>query len=130
MPGAGLSGIRFTFALIPDRSFTRRRASSGESFTPSSITYSNVMRLRFLSGNRRQASRMAASGYLRFGGTSAVRCSSVVAWSETARFGISGSHASRSRPGTIPTVESVTRRGEIARPCSACSIRSAFIVLS
>ena len=46
----------------------------------------------------------------------AARCSSVVACSEMARFGINGSVASRSSIGTRPTVERVTRRGGKASP--------------
>ena len=45
----------------------------GESLTPSSITYSNVIRLRFFSGNRRHASRMSCSEYFFVGGTMAAR---------------------------------------------------------
>ena len=61
-PRPAFSGIRLTFALMPDSSRASRRASSGESFTPASITYSNVMRLRFFSGKRLHASMMSASG--------------------------------------------------------------------
>ena len=43
---------------------------------------------------------------------------------------MNGSAASRSMPGTSPTVDSVTRRGGTARPASLPSIRSAFIVAS
>ena len=64
MPGAAFSGIRFTFALTPASSFASRRASSGVSLTPASSTYSNVMRLRFFSGKRRQASMMSRDAVL------------------------------------------------------------------
>src|SRR5215475_9526882 len=63
--GAGLCGIRFTLARTPLSSLTRRRASSSESLTPSSITYSNVNRSRSPSGYSRQAFIRSASVYLR-----------------------------------------------------------------
>ncbi len=88
------------------------------------------MRLRFLSGNRLHASITSSIECLRFTGTSLSRTAVVVAWSDTARFGISVSPASRSSPGTRPTVDRVIRRGETARPFSSASIRSAFIVAS
>ena len=43
---------------------------------------------------------------------------------------MNGSLASRSSAGSTPTVESVTRRGDTARPCSSPRILSAFIVAS
>ena len=95
----------------PSRSRASRRASAGVSFTPLSMTYSKVIRLRLASGKRRQASMMACRPYFALGGTIDARCSSVVAWSEIARFGISGSAASLSSIGTRPTVDSVTRFG-------------------
>ena len=49
-------------------------------------------------------------------GTSDARCSSVVAWSEIARFGITSSVARRSMAGTRPTVDSVIRFGDIPKP--------------
>ena len=73
---------------------------------------------------------MACSPYFVLGGTMAARCSSVVACSEMARFGISGSAASRSSSGTRPTVESVTRLGGRASPSGSFNRRSAFIVAS
>ena len=45
------------------------------------------------------------------------RVAFVVACSDTARLGITGSFASLSIAGTTPTVDNVTRRGGIARPC-------------
>src|SRR5262245_42800161 len=77
--GAGLCGIRFTFARTPLSNLTNRRASSSESLTPSSITYSNVNRSRSPSGYSRQAFIRSASVYLRLIGINRVRCSSVVA---------------------------------------------------
>ena len=115
-PGAAFSGIRLTFDLTPASSFASRRASSGESLTPASSTYSNVMRLRFFSGNRLHASMISATPYFLLSGTSSPRCSSVGACSEIARFGITGSRASRSSAGSSPTVDSVMRRGDSAKP--------------
>ena len=91
MPGAAFSGIRFTLDLTPDSSFASRRASSGESLTPASSTYSNVMRLRRFNGNRLQASMMSATPYFLLIGTRSPRIASVGACSEMARFGMSGS---------------------------------------
>ena len=116
MPAAAFSGIRLTLAFTPASRRASRRASAGVSFTPLSMTYSKVIRLRLASGKRRQASMMACRPYFRLGGTIAARCSSVVAWSEMARFGISGSSARRSIIGTRPTVDKVTRLGGNARP--------------
>ena len=42
----GLKGIRFTLLGTVASRFTSSRACSGESFTPSSITYSKVMKSR------------------------------------------------------------------------------------
>jgi hypothetical protein len=47
VPGQGLNGIRLILAGIPFNSRTSSRASARLSFTPSSITYSNVMRRAF-----------------------------------------------------------------------------------
>src|SRR4051812_30979612 len=47
-PGHGLNGIKFTLAWIPLSNFTNSRASVSESFTPLSMTYSNVMRRALL----------------------------------------------------------------------------------
>ena len=44
LPGQGLKGIKFTFAGMPLINRTNSRASASLSFTPRSITYSNVMR--------------------------------------------------------------------------------------
>ena len=89
-----------------------------------------MIRLRLLSGKRLQASMTACSPYFVLGGTIAARCSSVVACSEIARFGISGSAASLSIIGTRPTVERVTRFGGRATPSGSFNSRSAFIVAS
>src|SRR5205807_2392521 len=82
---AALSGMRLTFDLTPASSFAKRRASSARSLTPDSITYSNVIRLRRLSGNRLHASTMSATPYFLLIGTSGPRCTSVGACSEMAR---------------------------------------------
>ena len=73
---------------------------------------------------------MSATPYFLLIGTSSPRCASVGAWSEMARFGMTGSRASRSSAGSRPTVDSVMRRGGSANPCSSARIRSAFIVSS
>ena len=64
MPGAALSGIRLTLAFTPSSRRTSRRASAGVSLTPSSSTYSKVMRLRFLTGKRLQASIIGVQAVL------------------------------------------------------------------
>ena len=130
-PAAAFSGIRFTFDFTPASSFASRRASCGESLTPASSTYSNVIRLRRLQREalarvddvgdavflverhelaalQRRSARAARSP----GSASSARC------------------ASRSSAGSRPTVDSVIRRGDIAKPCSSARIRSAFIVSS
>ena len=88
MPAASFSGSRLTLAFRPLSRRTNRRASSMVSLTPASITYSNVIRLRFFSGKLRQAAINCAREYLRLIGTSSSRWASVVAWSEMARFGM------------------------------------------
>ena len=130
MPAAAFSGNRFTLALMPERTFTSCRASTSESFTPASITYSNMIRRRFETGKRLHASRMSCIEYFFVGGTMARRVSSFEACSDTARFGISSSCASLSIIGTRPTVDSVTRFGCMSNPSFWFSMRSAFIVAS
>ena len=130
MPGAALSGSRLTLALTPVSTFTSLRASCGESLTPASITYSNMMRRRLARGNRLQASITSCIEYFLFDGTIAARVSSVAACNDTARLGISSSPASLSIIGTRPTVDSVTRFGCRARPSFSFSIRNAFMVAS
>ena len=61
IPAASFSGIRFTFDLTPASTVASRRASSSESLTPASRTYSKVMRLRFRTGNRLHAATMSAT---------------------------------------------------------------------
>ena len=128
MPGAALSGIRFTLARSPRSRAPSRAASAAVSLTPSSSTYSKVIRSRCLRGKRRQAATRSASRWLRLVGMRAWRAASVVACNDTARFGIQGSSASRSNPAARPTVDRVTRRGVSASPLGAASIRNAFIV--
>ena len=130
MPAAALSGIRFTFALMPASSRASRRASSSESLTPSSSTYSNVIRLRFLTAEtagRPRGCRAANTS------SSAARWRRAAPrWSRGARSPGSASAsscASLSSIGTRPTVDSVTRRGPDRQdPCSSLRMRSAFIV--
>jgi hypothetical protein len=45
MPAAAFKGMRLTFDLTPANKRLSVRASSGESLTPASKTYSNVIRL-------------------------------------------------------------------------------------
>src|SRR5579864_6758918 len=52
----GLKKIKLTFARNGPSIFANRRASSAESFIPSSITYSNIIRRRRASGRRLHAS--------------------------------------------------------------------------
>ena len=66
----------------------------------------------------------AAIGKPRLMGISRPRTSSVVAWSEMARFTRRDSRPSRSMAGTRPTVDTVTRRGENPRPRASVSVRS------
>jgi len=68
--------------------------------------------------------------HLRLTGISLSRTASVVAFSEIARLGWTGSAASRSMPGTTPEVERVTRRGETAIPSSSVISRNARMTFS
>ena len=104
--------MRFTFVGIPRSRRGRRSASASLSFTPASSTYSKVMRRPCASGNLRAASSSTAMGQRRFTGMIRSRTSSVVAFSEMARFGAGERAPSFSIPGTMPTVETVIRRGE------------------
>ena len=117
MPAASLSGSRLTLALMPSSSRTSRRASSGVSLTPSSRTYSNVIRRRLRNGNFWQASMSASRSYLRLIGTSRCASRSVVACSEIARFGISGSFASRFECRHHADRRQRHALGRHARPC-------------
>ena len=65
----------------------RRSASASLSLTPPSMTYSNVTRRPWESGNRRAASSSAAMGQRLLIGMIRSRTSSVVALSEMARLG-------------------------------------------
>ena len=67
------------------------------------------------------------SGYFLLMGINAPRCSSFDAFNEIASFGRTFSCASRSIPGTIPLVESVTCFGEIRSPSGSSMIRTAAI---
>src|SRR5215471_4344373 len=127
----GFQGIRFTFTRFSGPStFTWRRASSGVSFTPPSITYSKVRCSQWRSGYLRHASISASSGYFLLIGISTLRCSSFEAFNEIASFGRTSSFAIRSIPGTIPLVDSVTRLGESPTPSSSSRIASAPKVFS
>src|SRR2546430_3476811 len=111
-PDPWLKGIRVTFARTPRRSRTRRRASSGESLIPSSMTYSKKTRWRGASGYFLTAATSVSTLHERLTGMSCDRTSSDAAWSEIARFTLRFSRPSFSIPGTSPTVETVIRRGE------------------
>ena len=101
-----------------------REASSRESLTPASRTYSNVMRRPFRAGKARHASMSSARGQRRLMGMIASRTSSVVALRETASFtGVSS--PSRCITGTRPLVETVTWRCEKLGPSSESSTPSA-----
>ena len=131
MPGAGLSGIRLTLALMPGEQphqaarvvgrvvdavehhvLERDAAALLQRETPAGVEdrRERVLAVRrhergaLLLGRRVQRDRQVRHQRL-------------------------AAPAARA-PGTMPTVDSVTRRGEMARPCSACSMRSAFIVWS
>ena len=108
--GKGLKGMRLTFAGTWRSSATRACACAGESFTPSSITYSKVIFcFGFACAYRRQAASSSAMGYLRLIGTRRSRSASSGAWRETARL-TGARRARRSMAGTTPAVLSVTRR--------------------
>src|SRR2546421_2838851 len=111
-PSQSLKGIRLTFARTPRRSRTSRRASSGESLIPSSMTYSKKTRWRGASGYFLTAATSVSTLHERLTGMSCDRTSSDAAWSEIARFTLRFSRPSFSIPGTSPTVETVIRRGE------------------
>src|ERR1700687_3536263 len=121
-PSQSLKGIRLIFARMPLSRRTSRRASSGASLTPSSRTYSKVMRWRKATGKRRQASSSSSIAKPLFTGMILSRVSMVVGWSEMARLTLRSSFARRSIPRTSPTVETVIRRGE--KPKALGSVRS------
>src|SRR5437899_1221474 len=100
--------MRLTLARRSTRSRATRRASSGESLKPPRSTYSNVSRSQGRKGYSRHAASSTVSGYLRLMGMIASRCPSVEALRDMASFGRILSCASRSIPGTMPLVESVT----------------------
>ena len=107
-PSNPFQGIRFTLDGIPRSRPGRRSASASLSFTPPSMTYSNVTRRPCESGNRRAASSSAAIGQRLLIGMIRSRTSSVVAFSEMARLGaepwpaIDLAAASLSIPETSP----------------------------
>ena len=121
--------MRFTLAGIPSTSRESRTASSSVSFTPPSSTYSKVMRRPFFMGKSRQAASRSPSGQRRLSGMSALRTSSVVAFSETASF-TSVSSPKRRISGTIPAVETVTWRLEKLGPSSESRTSRAALTLS
>jgi hypothetical protein len=120
-----LNGIRLSFAARPRKSGPSRRTSSGPSLTPSSRTYSNVSRSPVVATKRSHAAKSAARGNRRLIGISRSRSSSVVALSDTASRGRTGSSASRSMAGASPAVESVIRRGAMAKPAGSAKSRTA-----
>ena len=117
--------MRLTLVGIPRSRRGSRSASASLSLTPASSTYSNVTRRPCDSGKRRAASSSAAIGHRRFTGIRRSRTSSVVALSEIARLGAGISWPSFSMPRTMPTVDTVIRRGENAAPQGCCSSASA-----
>jgi hypothetical protein len=120
--GCGFMGMRFSLAGIPCSSGASRRASAVASFTPAMSVYSKKTgRWR-----RRSSPSSAASGKRRLSGTSRSRTSSVVAWSDTARF-TGTARSSGSICGTTPTVDTVTRRGAMAKAFGCSSTRTASI---
>ena len=105
-------------------------ASSIESLTPLSITYSNVIRRALDSpGYCRQAAKSFAIGCFRLMGTSSFRNSSRTACREMARATFSSSPV-RAIPGTTPDVDNVTRRREKPRPSSSSAISKACLTFS
>jgi hypothetical protein len=102
--------MRFTFEGTDFSSLASSFAWSGASFTPFSITYSNVMKSRGeTSRYSRQASSSFAIGYASFTGMMRLRISSLGACRLTAR-ATGRAWASLRMLGTTPEVESVTRR--------------------
>ena len=130
---AGTSGPRsagsaLTFTSMPRRSRGELARVLRESLTPAIRTYSAVRRRWDSSGQRRIAARTPASGYVR-----------VIGMSRVARLLVGGvdrhgevrpprSAANRAKPGVMPDVETVTRRGEMVskRISSAPSTPSGF----
>src|SRR5712691_715614 len=127
-PSQSLNGIRLILARIPFSSRTSRRASSAPSLTPSSSTYSKVMRWRKATGKRRQAWSSSSMAKPLFTGMIRSRISLLVAWREMARLTRRFSLASRSMPLTSPTVDTVMRRGARARPRGSVRMRMDFTV--
>jgi len=122
--------MRFTLEGMSRSSRTSRSASASLSLTPASSTYSNVTRRPCDSGKRRAASSSAAIGQRRLMGMIWSRTSSVVAFSEMARFGAGEMAASLSIPVTRPAVDTVMRRGENDAPQGCSSSASARVTWS
>src|SRR5207249_6628767 len=123
-PCQSLNGIRLTFARMPLSRRPSLRASCRVSLTPSSSTYSKVMRWRNGSGKRRQAASNGSMAKPLFTGMRRSRVSLVVAWSEIARLTRRFSRASFSMPPTSPTVDTVIRRGEEPKAPGSVGSRS------
>ena len=76
MPGRRVQRQQVDLGLHARQHLHQPRASSGESFTPASITYSNMMRRRLASGNRLQAAiDVLRANTCGSSGTIAARCS-------------------------------------------------------
>src|SRR3989442_1592461 len=128
--GNGLNGIRLILHGTRETKSTSWRACSSVSLTPSSMTYSKVMKSRGArSRYRRHTASNSASGYLRLMGMSVSRSASFGACKDTAS-ATGHSAARRSIIGTIPDVESVTRRRESPYASSSIISFSAETVLS
>ena len=84
-PGYGLNGIRLTWHRCPRSKTARSTACPTESFTPSSIVYSYVTRLRTRRWNRELTAINSSRGKRFAIGTSVALRSSTGAWSEIAR---------------------------------------------
>ena len=105
-------------------SSSSRRAFSSLSLTPASSTYSMSTRLRPRREKRRVHSSTSAMGQRRLTGMMRARVASSVAFSDSARLHGRRSSIMRRMPGTWPTVDSVTRRGEKASPLGSVAMRT------
>src|SRR4029079_10030252 len=125
LPGHGLNGMRLILAGMPLSSRINAFASSMESFTPLSITYSKVMRLALETpGELRHASRTSEIGYFRLRGTKHWHHSPRTAGSDPASMHPISAPV-RWMLGTTPEVDNVMRRFEIPIPSPSATMSNA-----
>src|ERR1700704_6228290 len=113
-PVAPLTSIRSTFTSFGSRSPQRARASSGESFTPPSRTYSTSTRVRRARAWSWRAATSSEIGCTFSIGISRSRLRDTACVSDTARRNLCPSAGKRRGWGTMAAVEAVTGVGAAA----------------